>query len=599
MSEGKKTKTRAEINDNDKWDLSKIYNSEDLWEKDFEDLKKEGPKLKEYAGKLEKGDVLLEYLTLSEKISRKAEKLFIYAHLKYDEDTANTKYQGLKDRIDTYLSELRGYQAFFVPEILALPEGTIEKAMAENEKLKLYDFMLKDILKAKPHTLSKAEEELLAKASDCLDAPHNIYGMLTNADMTFPLIKDEEGNEVELTEVNYGTFIRSKDRKVREAAFKALFNTYEKYKNTLAVSLTSSLKTYIFNSKVRKYNSALESSLKPNDIPLEVYHNAIDTINKNISVLHRYVDIKKKFLGLDKIHMYDLYVPLIEIEKEHIAFDEAVKIVKEGLQPLGKEYLDIFQEGVNSGWIDKYENKGKRGGAYSWGSYDTMPYVLLNYNYELNDVSTLAHEMGHSIHSYYSRKNQPYIYADYTLFCAEVASTTNEALLIHHLIEKETDEKKKLYLINQELEQIRTTVFRQLMFAEFELISHETIEEGKPLTAKELCSIWHDLNVKYFCPNMVVDKEIDMEWSRIPHFYSDFYVYQYATGYAAASSFARAILEQGQKAVDSYTEFLKAGGSDYPINILKKAGVDMTTPKPLEDTIKIFSELLDMMENHC
>lgn len=599
MTEAKKTKTRAEIDAKDKWDLSKIYSSEDLWEKDFENVKKEAPKLNEYAGKLEKADLLLEYLTLSEKISRTAEKLFIYAHLKYDEDTTNTKYQGLKDRIDSYLSELRGYQAFFVPEVLALPEGTIEKALAENEKLKIYDFMLKDILKAKPHTLSKAEEELLAKVSDCLDAPHNIYGMLTNADMTFPVIKDEEGHDVELTEVNYAGFIRSKDRKVREAAFKALFNTYEKYKNTLSVSLTSSLKNFIFDAKVRNYKSALESSLKPNDIPVEVYHNAIDTINKNISVLHRYVDIKKKLLGLDEIHMYDLYVPLIEIEKEHIEFDEAVKIVKEGLQPLGTEYLSIFDEGVNSGWIDKYENKGKRGGAYSWGSYDTMPYVLLNYNYELNDVSTLAHEMGHSIHSYYSRKTQPAIYADYTLFCAEVASTTNEALLIHHLIDKETDEKKKLYLINQELEQIRTTVFRQLMFAEFELIAHETIEAGKPLTAEEFCNIWHDLNVKYFGPTMVVDKEIDMEWSRIPHFYSDFYVYQYATGYAAASSFARAILEQGEAAVEKYKGFLKAGGSDYPINILKKAGVDMTTPKPLEDTIKRFSELLDMLENHC
>ncbi|NLZ49251.1 MAG: oligoendopeptidase F [Clostridiales bacterium] len=598
MAEAKKTKTRAEIDAKDKWDLSKMYSSDDLWEKDFEGLKQEAPKLKEYAGKLGEADLLLEYLTLNEKISRRAEKLFIYAHLKYDEDTSNTKYQGLKDRIDTYLSELRGYQAFFVPEILALPEGTIEKALEENEKLKLYDFMLKDILKAKPHTLSKAEEELLAKVSDCLDAPDNIYSILTNADMTFPVIKDEEGNDVELTEVNYGSFIKSKDRKVREAAFKALFNTYGKYKNTFAVSLTSSIKNFIFDSKVRKYNSALESSLKPNDIPVEVYHNAIDTINKNLSVLHRYVDIKKKLLGLDEIHMYDLYAPLIEIEKQHIEFDEAVEIVKEGLKPLGEEYLSIFDEGVNSGWIDKYENKGKRGGAYSWGSYDTMPYVLLNYNYELNDVSTLAHEMGHSIHSYYSRKNQPYIYADYTLFCAEVASTTNEALLIHHLIDKETDEKKKLYLINQELEQIRTTVFRQLMFAEFELIAHESIEEGKPLTADELCSIWHDLNVKYFGPSMVVDEEIDMEWARIPHFYSDFYVYQYATGYAAASSFARAILENGEEAVEKYKGFLKAGGSDYPINILKKAGVDMTTPKPLEDTIKRFSELLDMMENH-
>ena len=598
MSEAVKVKTREEIDAKDKWDINKVYPSEELWEEDFKGLKEEAIQLKEYVGKLSDPQKLLEYLKVSEKISRAAENLFIYAHLKYDEDTANSKYQGLKDKIDTYLSELRSYQAFFVPEILSLPEGAIENALNANPDLKLYDFMLQDILKMKPHTLSKSEEELLASVSDCLDAPHNIFGMLTNADMTFPVIKDEEGNDVELTEVNYGRFIRSRNRKVREEAFKALFNTYEKYKNTLAVSLTSSLKNFIFNAKARKYSSALESSLKPNDIPLEVYSNAIETMNNNLSALHRYVSIKKKLLGLDKIHMYDLYVPLIEIEKQHIEFDDAVAMVKEGLQPLGTEYLSIFVEGINSRWIDKYENKGKRGGAYSWGSYDTMPYVLLNYNYELNDVSTLAHEMGHSIHSYYSRKTQPFVYADYTLFCAEVASTTNEALLINHLIKNEKDEKKRFYLINQELEQIRTTVFRQLMFAEFEKVTHESIEQGNPLTSEDLCRIWHDLNVKFFGPEMIVDKEIDMEWARIPHFYSDFYVYQYATGYAAASSFARSILQEGESAVVRYTEFLKAGGSDYPINILKKAGVDMTTPKPLEDTIKRFEELLDMMEKH-
>ncbi|MDP4089814.1 MAG: oligoendopeptidase F [Bacillota bacterium] len=596
MAEAKKVKTRDEISERDKWDINKIYASDEAWEQDFKALKEEALQLKNYVGKLAEPVEMLNYLRLSERISRGAEKLFIYAHLKYDEDTANSRYQSLRDKIDTYLSELRSYEAFFIPELLSLPDGTVEKAIQKVPELKLYEFMLKDILKLKPHTLSKAEEELLASVSDCLEAPNNIFGMLTNADMTFPVIKDEDGTEVELTEVNYGNFIRNRNRKVREEVFKALFNTYEKYNNTFAASLTSSIKNFIFNSKVRKYGSALESSLKPNDIPVEVYENAINTMNNNLSTLHRYVRVKKKLLGLDEIHMYDLYVPLVEIEKMHIEFDEAVEIVKEGLKPLGSEYLGIFEEGIKGGWIDKYENKGKRGGAYSWGSYDTMPYVLLNYNYELNDVSTLAHEMGHSIHSYYSRKTQPFIYADYTLFTAEVASTTNEALLIHHLINKETDEKKRLYLINQELEQIRTTVFRQLMFAEFEKITHESIEGGNPLTAADLSKIWHDLNVKYFGPDMVVDKEIDMEWARIPHFYSDFYVYQYATGYAAASSFARSILKEGEPAVKHYTEFLKSGGSDYPINILKKAGVDMRTSKPLEDTMSRFAELLDMME---
>ncbi len=596
MSEIKKIKTREEIDAAYKWNIEKIYKNNDEWEKDFAKLKDEAPKLKDFSGKLGDAKELLKYLKLDEEISRLAEILFVYAHLKSDEDTANTVNQALKNKIDTYLAELRSINSFFMPEILSLPEGTIEKELSSLPELSMYKFMFEDILKMKPHTLSKELEEMLASVSDCLVAPENIFGMLTNADMTFPVIKDEEGRDIELTEVNYSAFIKSKDRRVREDAFKALFNTYEKYKNTLAASLTSSIKNFAFGSKTRKFNSCLESSLKPNNIPLEVYHNAIDTINKNLQSLHRYVKIKKQLLGLDEIHMYDLYVPVIDIPKEHIEFERAVEIVKEGLQPLGKEYLNIFEEGIEQGWVDIYENKGKRGGAYSWGCYDTMPYVLLNYNYELNDASTLAHEMGHSIHSYYSRKTQPFIYANYTLFCAEVASTTNEALLIHHLINKEQDKNKKLYLINQELEQIRTTVFRQLMFAEFELMTHENIEKGIPLTSEDLCKIWHELNVKYFGPDMIVDKEIDMEWARIPHFYSDFYVYQYATGYSAASAFAKAILEKGDSAVESYKGFLKSGGSDYPINILKKAGVDMTTPVPLEATIARFNELLDMLE---
>jgi len=455
---------------------------------------------------------------------------------------------------------------------------------------------IENILKEKPHVLDKKEEELLAAASDCLDAPSSIHNIMTNADMKFGNIKDEDGEEVELTEGNYSSFIKSKDRNVRKAAFERLFGEYKSFENTLATTLSSSIKVFNFGAKIRNYNSALEASLKPNDIPTEVYTNAVKTINDNLSSLHRYVKLKKKLLGLEEMHMYDLYVPVIEVPKEHVEFDKAVEMAVEGLNPLGKEYLDIFQGGINGGWIDKYINKGKRGGAYSWGGYDTKPYVLLNYNYELNDVSTLVHEMGHSIHSYYSRKEQSYYYAGYTLFCAEVASTTNEALLIHHLINKETDKKKKLYLINQELEQIRTTVFRQLMFAEFELYTHESFEKGLPLTAQDYNAKWHELNVKYFGPDMVVDSDIDVEWSRIPHFYSDFYVYQYATGYAAASAFANSILNGEKDAVEKYVGFLKSGGSDYPIEILKKAGVDMTTSKPLEATINRFNELLDMLE---
>jgi len=589
-------KKREEIEAKFKWKVDKVYKNIEEWEKDFEAVKNEAIKLKDYSGKLINGEKILEYLKLNEEISRKAETLFIYAHLKSDEDTSNATYQSLMSKIDIYMAEFSSYTAFFVPEILSLEDKFIESEMQRLDELKQFKFLIDDILKEKPHILSKEMEELLAAASDCLDAPSAIHNILTNADMTFGKIEDEEGNKVELTEGNYSSFIRSKDRNVRKVAFEKLFREYDKLKNTLATTLTSSIKTFNFNSKVRNYNSALEASLKPNNIPLEVYKNAIKVINDNLNSLHRYVQIKKKLLGLNEIHMYDLYVPVIEIPKEKIEFNTGVDIVLDALKPLGIEYLDIFKNGIKDGWIDIYENKGKKGGAYSWGGYDTMPYVLLNYNNELGDVSTLAHEMGHSIHSYYSRKEQPYYYAGYTLFCAEVASTTNESLLIHYLIEKETDEKKKLYLINQELEQIRTTVFRQLMFAEFELYTHETLETGMPLTAEDYNKAWHDLNVKYFGNEIIIDKEVDVEWSRIPHFYSDFYVYQYATGYAAASAFSKSILEGKENAVEKYKSFLKSGGSDYPINILKNAGVDMTTNLPIEATIKRFNELLDMID---
>lgn len=589
-------KNRDEIKEEDKWEIRKIYSSNDEWEKDFTKLKEEAPKLKEFKGKLNNPKVVLDYLKETEKNSRLAEKLYVYAHLKSDEDTANNENQARMSKIDSYMAEFSSYSAYFVPEILSLGEEYIKKAIEEVAELKKYEFIFKDILKEKDHVLTQEMEELMAQVSDCLGAPSSIQSMLSNADMTFSKIKNENGELVELTEGNYSSFIKSKDRTVREEAFKALFGEYNKLKNTFATTLSSSIKNFSFDARVRKYKSCLEASLKPNNIPVEVYKEALNTIDRNLKSLHRYISLKKKMLGLKEMHMYDLYVPVIEIEKDHIEFDEGVKIAIEGLNPLGEEYLNIFKEGINSGWIDKYQNKGKRGGAYSWGSYDTMPYVLLNYNYELNDVSTLVHEMGHSIHSYYSRKTQPYFYAGYTLFCAEVASTTNEALLIHYLIDKETDKKRKLYLINQELEQIRTTVFRQLMFAEFELYTHESIESGNPLTASEFSKKWHELNVKYFGNDIVIDEDIDIEWARIPHFYSDFYVYQYATGYAAASAFANSILNKEENAVEKYISFLKSGGSDYPINILKNAGVDMTTSKPLEATIKRFNELLDMLE---
>ena len=596
MSEVKKLRRRDEIPESDKWRIDKIYETPAKWNEELSKLKEEAPKLKDFEGKLGNKEDLKAFLLLNEKLSRKLGKLYVYAHMRSHEDTSNPEMQSLVNKIDPYSAEFSSYTAYFVPEILSLKEGTIENFINEDKDLEQYKIYFEMILNEKPHILSKEVESVLASVSDCLGAPESIYSMLTNSDMTFGEILDESGRKVELSEGNYNSFIKSKDRKVREAAFKLLFGTYKKYENTLATSLSSSIKNFVFESKTRKYNSSLEASLKPNNIPVEVYYNALKTVDENMDALHRYVRIKKKLLNLDEIHMYDLYVPVIECKKEHLEYKDAISLVEEGLKPLGKEYLDIFNKGISEGWIDVYENKGKRSGAYSWGSYDTMPYVLLNYNYELNDASTLAHEMGHSIHSYYTRKTQPYIYGDYSLFCAEVASTTNEILLIHHLIEKETDKNKKLYLINQELEQIRTTVFRQLMFAEFELKTHEAIENGESLTSEVLCKMWKDLNIKYFGEDMNVDEEIAIEWARIPHFYSDFYVYQYATGYAAASSFANSILSKGEEAVEKYKGFLKAGGSMYPIDTLKMAGVDMTTSKPLKDTLDRFNELLDMLE---
>ena len=596
MENSKIVKKRNEIPEEYKWKLNKIFSSDENWEEELQNLKKESVKLKAFKGKLSDKEEILKYLACNEELSRKAEKLYVYAHMKSDEDTTNTKYQAMMSKIDSYMSEFSSYGAFFVPELLSLKDGFIEGLIEDDYRFKAYDFLLKDILKDKPHTLSESVEEVLALATECFEAPSNIQNMLSNADMKFGFLNDEEGDEVELTEENYSVFIRSKDRKVRETAFKMLFGEYKKLENTFATTLSSSIKNFNFSAKLRKYDSPLQASLAPNDIPVEVYKNAIKTMDDNVEALHRYVRIKKRLLGLDEIHMYDLYVPLFEIEKQKIEFSEAVKTANEALEVLGEEYLSIFNNGIEEGWVDIYSNKGKKGGAYSWGSYDTLPYVLLNYNYQLDDISTLVHEMGHSLHSYYSRKNQPYYYADYTLFCAEVASTTNEALLIHHLINKEEDKNKKLYLINQELEQIRTTVFRQLMFAEFELYAHDVLSQGEALTAEDFNNKWIELNKKYFGEDMVVDDEIAIEWARIPHFYSDFYVFQYATGYSAAAAFANSILNKEEVAVEKYKGFLKSGGSDYPINILKNAGVDMTTPKPIEATIKRFNELLDMLE---
>ena len=591
-----KLKKRAEINSGDKWAVEKIYPDTKAWKTDFESLKEDAQKLSGYAGKLNQAKSLLDLLLLMEKLNRLAEKLAVYAEMRADEDTANPEFMALKSGISSYCSELMAKEAFFEPEILSYPEETVRQEVKEEPGLKMYQFAFQNIFRQKPHTLDKKSEALLAAVSDCLNSPEKSYTLLTNADMTFPKIHGEDGNPAELTESNYHSFLMSRNRETRREAFLSLFRTYGNFKNTFASLLMSAVKDFIFQSKERHYTSSLECSLAPNNIPVSVYHTALETIHEHLGSLHRYVGLKKKLLKLDEIHMYDLYVPVIDIPAKHYEFDEAVQTVKEGLAPLGEEYLGLFEKGIREGWVDRYPNKGKRSGGYSTGCYDTQPYILLNYNYDYDGVSTLAHEMGHSIHTYYSGKNQPYVYSNYSLFCAETASTTNESLLIHYLINKETDRNRKLYLISSQLEQIRTTVFRQLLFADFELFTHEKTEAGVQLTAKDLCHFWHDINQKYYGPEMVVDPENDMEWARIPHFYSDFYVYQYATGYAAANSFSCMILEGRENAVEKYKGFLKSGSSDYPINVLRRAGVDMETSRPMEDVVRTFDSLLDMLE---
>ncbi len=586
---------RKDVKDEHKWAIHEIYASNEAFEEDLKALKEKAPVLMEYKGKLHEKEALLSYLKDFETYTRKLENLYVFASMKSHEDTTNNEQQVVLSKIAQYAAEYSAMISYFVPELLSLDEDTITSYL-EDEELSTYRFYIQSIVKEKPHVLSPEKEELLATFSDSLNAPDDIFSIFTNADMTFNDVLDKDGVAHPLTEGTYSQYIISKDRVLRENAFKELFKTYGNYKNTLGQTLAASMKTFNLVAKIRNYSGPIEASLSPNNIPVAVYDNSLETINEGISSLHRYVDLKKKLLKIEDLHMYDLYVPIIDVPDEEISFDEGVKLSLEGLKPLGEEYLTIFENGVKEGWIDIYENKGKRSGAYSSGAYDTAPYILLNYHGDLRDVSTLVHEMGHSIHSYYARKNQPYVYGDYTLFVAEVASTTNEKLLIHYQIEKEKDPMKKLYLANQELEQIRTTVFRQLMFAEFEKVTHETIQEGTPMTGEDFSALWLDLNKKYFGEGIIVDREIEIEWARIPHFYSDFYVYQYATGYAAASAFAEMILRDGEEAVEKYLNFLKTGGSNYPVETLKAAGVDMTSKAPLEATVRRFNELIDLIE---
>ncbi len=597
MAENKSLPKRQDIDSQFKWKLEDIYSDVSSWENDFKKVKELAAQIQSFKGKLaESAQSLLDCFKKSDELLSLNDKVFVYARMKRDEDNGNATYQALTDRASSLATEVFAAISFIVPEMLAIPESTLLSYVNSNKELSVYKFMVEESLRQKEHILSEKEEQILAMSAEIAETPGDVFTMYNNADIKFPYIKDEEGDEVEVTKGRYVAFLESKDRRVRKDAFEAVYSTYKKMKNTLATTLTGNVKKNRFYSMVRKYPSSLEASLDNDNISVDVYNNLIDTVNKNLPMLDRYLNLRKKVLKVDELHMYDLYVPMVEEFDKKIPYEEAKTIVKEALKPLGEEYTGYLQTGMNSGWIDVYENEGKTSGAYAWGSFKTHPYVLLNYQDKTNDVYTLAHEMGHALHSYYTHMTQPYIYSEYKIFVAEVASTVNESLLMRYLLPRAQSKQEKAYLLNHYLEEFRGTVFRQTMFAEFEKIIHEKVEQGEALNSQELCDIYYGLNKKYFGETVTIDEDVAMEWSRIPHFYSSFYVYKYATGFSAATAIAEKILTEGKSAVDKYLEFLKGGGSNYPLELLKIAGVDLSNPQPIQDALDVFEKTLNELE---
>ncbi len=588
---------RDEISPDLKWRLEDIYASDQAWEEDLAQLKIGIQGVLDLKGKLTSGENLLSALQQMDEIGLVMERLFVYARMRKDEDNAKSLYQGYADQAMAASVELNAAQSFFEPEILNLNAETVRGWIKDVPGLKLYAHHLENILRMKAHTLPAEQEQLLAEAGEIAQAPSNIFRMFNNADLKFPDVKNDDGDMVELTHGRYGQLLESQKREVRQGAFEALYETYTSWKNTLGTTFVAAMKKELFLSKARRYNSSLEAALFQDNVNPEVYTNLVESIHDHLPLLHRYVRLRKQLLGLDELHMYDLYVPMVADEDLEIAREEAMDMVQSGLHRLGDQYVRDMSASFSDGWIDWLENRGKTSGAYSWGTYGVHPYVLMNYNETLGDVLTLAHELGHAMHTYYSNKNQEFVNAGYKIFVAEVASTLNEALLMNDLLAKTEEPKKRAYLLNHFLEQFRGTVFRQTMFAEFEMIVHGKVGAGESLTSDKLSEIYYDLNKKYFGDDIVVDEQIAMEWARIPHFYRSFYVYKYATGFSAAISLSRQILEEGQPAVQRYLEFLGGGGSDYPINLLRKAGVDMSKPEPIVQAMAVFEEHLRELEH--
>jgi len=594
---GKEIKTRDQIDPKYKWKIEEMYSDEEQWKVDYKTVEDKAKDFAAYSGRLgESPQVLLEALQKKDTIWLILEKVYTYARMKKDEDNRVTRYQAMSDKAGSLIAKASSYLSFFTPELLEIPEEKLKGYLETSEGLGLYKHAINDLLREKAHVLSKAEENLMAQFSEIAGATNDVFSMINNADIKFGTIVDEDGDEVEVTHGRYIGFMESHDRRVRKDAFEHMYKAFGDLKNTLATTYNYNTKTDVITARIRKYNSAREAALSGDNVPTEVYDNLIDTVNSRLDLLHRYVEVRRKLLKVDEVHMYDMYVPLVEMPSEEIPYEKALDLMREGLTPLGDHYIGKMNEGIDAGWIDVYENEGKTSGAYSFGSYDGMPYILLNYNGKLKDVFTIVHEMGHSMHSYYTRKNQPFVYGGHSIFTAEVASTVNEALLMHHLLNTSKDPEEKKYLLNLYIEEFRTTLFRQTMFAEFEKLTHEAVENGEVLTAEWLSEEYGKLNRKYYGEKVAYDPQIDMEWARIPHFYRAFYVYKYATGYSAAAAISSKILKEGPAARDAYIEFLKTGEKDYPIELLKTAGVDMGKREPIIQAMDAFEKLIVEIE---
>lgn len=588
---------RSEIAVENTWNLADMFESDDLWLAEYEALKAFPEKIASYKGKLgESAEKLLEFLRFEDEIDVRLSIFYCYANCKADEDTANGFYQDFRGKaMSTYIA-ISGAASFSTPEIMAIPEDVLDGFFEEEKGLETYRRVISRIRRRAAHVLSPECEKLLASAGEIADSPDNIGGILRNADLKFPSVTDPEGNEVPLTDGSFVPLLESDNAEFRKRVFETYYNRLGEFKNTIAATLDAQFKQLRFFSEARKYNSTLEASLDRTEVPVEVYRNLVKAVHDNLDKMYRYVDLRKKLLGVDELHMYDIYTPIVADAASEIGYKEAKDTVLEALQVLGEDYIALLREGFDNRWIDVYENEGKRGGAYSSGSSRPHPYVLLNHKDNLDSMFTIAHEMGHALHSYYSTANQPVCTSDYVIFVAEVASTCNEVLLMRHLLSKTTDKKERAYLINHFLDQFKGTVYRQTMFAEFELEMGKMSENGQTLTADALSEKYYELNKLYFGPDMVSDKEIALEWARIPHFFYNYYVFQYATGFSAAVAIASRILKEGEPAVADYKRFLSGGSSADPISLLKIAGVDMSTPEPVNAALTLFGELIEEME---